>query len=404
MKHYKIYQVNEDKKDACCILFCGVETVKEMGLWKLVNPDTYNMVYEGECEDEIELDDLYQKFNIGRPKDFKGHSLSTSDIIELDGKYYYCDSYGWEEITFNNKKETTMKQTEKKVAMTTDEKVFNLCVESAKQSKNGYTFNLKDVWQAARKKYKLAKQDVIDAMDAIAKEHEIKKVGEGPSNLFALVELMPKEEKKAEPTPIMKQFCELKAKHPDALILFRCGDFYETYEHDAEVCAKELGITLTKRSSDDTKMAGFPYHALDTYLPKLIRAGHRVAICDQLEDPKLTKKLEKRGITEMVESKKEEKEDAPVKEKKGAYPFTPCEIAQFNARKEAQKRYGAKFSNFAFARVDTTTNKEYKNSTEAKKAKANMDNLLYLVKVVEGVEFSGRTRIEAYENFLNSAV
>lgn len=101
----------------------------------------------------------------------------------------------------------------------------------------------------------------------------------------------------------MQQFLNLKAKHPDALLLFRCGDFYETYSDDAVVASQILGITLTRRSNGgqaDTPMAGFPYHALDTYLPKLIRAGKRVAICDQLEDPKLTKKLVKRGITELV--------------------------------------------------------------------------------------------------------
>ena len=112
--------------------------------------------------------------------------------------------------------------------------------------------------------------------------------------------------KKEEFTPMMRQFYDLKAKHPDALLLFRCGDFYETYNEDAAVAAEILGITLTKRSSvagtsaSGTAMAGFPHHALDTYLPKLIRAGKRVAICDQLEDPKLTKKLVKRGITELV--------------------------------------------------------------------------------------------------------
>ena len=104
-------------------------------------------------------------------------------------------------------------------------------------------------------------------------------------------------------TPMMKQFLELKAKHPDAVMLFRCGDFYETYSTDAVLAAEILGITLTKRANGKGKtieMAGFPHHALDTYLPKLIRAGKRVAICDQLEDPKLTKKLVKRGITELV--------------------------------------------------------------------------------------------------------
>ena len=105
-------------------------------------------------------------------------------------------------------------------------------------------------------------------------------------------------------TPMMKQFFTLKAKHPDALMLFRCGDFYETYCEDAVAASKILGITLTRRnnggSTGTTEMAGFPHHALDTYLPKLIRAGRRVAICDQLEDPKLTKTLVKRGITELV--------------------------------------------------------------------------------------------------------
>ena len=104
-------------------------------------------------------------------------------------------------------------------------------------------------------------------------------------------------------TPMMKQFLDLKAKHPDAVMLFRCGDFYETYSTDAIVAAEILGITLTKRANGKGKtieMAGFPHHALDTYLPKLVRAGKRVAICDQLEDPKMTKKLVKRGITELV--------------------------------------------------------------------------------------------------------
>ena len=103
---------------------------------------------------------------------------------------------------------------------------------------------------------------------------------------------------------MMKQFFDLKAKHPDAVLLFRCGDFYETYCEDAVIAARILGITLTKRNNGagvkGDEMAGFPHHALDTYLPKLIRAGKRVAICDQLEDPKLTKKLVKRGITELV--------------------------------------------------------------------------------------------------------
>ena len=109
-----------------------------------------------------------------------------------------------------------------------------------------------------------------------------------------------------ELTPMMRQFREIKNQYPDAMLLFRCGDFYETYAEDAVRASKILNITLTHRSNGGSsaaqalEMAGFPFHALDTYLPKLVRAGLRVAICDQLEDPKLTKKLVKRGVTELV--------------------------------------------------------------------------------------------------------
>lgn len=104
-------------------------------------------------------------------------------------------------------------------------------------------------------------------------------------------------------TPLMKQYFEIKTKHPDAILLFRVGDFYETFSDDAIAASEILGITLTRRANGAAQfveLAGFPHHALDTYLPKLVRAGKRVAICDQLEDPKLTKKLVKRGITELV--------------------------------------------------------------------------------------------------------
>lgn len=109
--------------------------------------------------------------------------------------------------------------------------------------------------------------------------------------------------KKIAETPMMKQYVEIKKKHPDAILLFRVGDFYETFSDDAIIAAEILGITLTRRANGAAQfveLAGFPHHALDTYLPKLVRAGKRVAICDQLEDPKLTKKLVKRGITELV--------------------------------------------------------------------------------------------------------
>ena len=109
--------------------------------------------------------------------------------------------------------------------------------------------------------------------------------------------------KKVVETPLMKQYFEMKQKHPDAVLLFRVGDFYETFSDDAITASEILGITLTRRangSASSVELAGFPHHALDTYLPKLVRAGKRVAICEQLEDPKLTKKLVKRGITELV--------------------------------------------------------------------------------------------------------
>ena len=109
--------------------------------------------------------------------------------------------------------------------------------------------------------------------------------------------------KKIAETPLMKQYMAMKEKHPDAVLLFRVGDFYETFSEDAVAASEILGITLTRRangSAQYVELAGFPHHALDTYLPKLVRAGKRVAICEQLEDPKTTKKLVKRGITELV--------------------------------------------------------------------------------------------------------
>ena len=114
---------------------------------------------------------------------------------------------------------------------------------------------------------------------------------------------MAKTKEKDTMTPMMKQYFTLKAQCPEAVLLFRCGDFYETYGDDAVTASKVLGIVLTKRSSamaDPVPMAGVPYHAIDVYLPKLVRAGYKVAICDQLEDPKLTKNIVKRGITEIV--------------------------------------------------------------------------------------------------------
>ena len=108
--------------------------------------------------------------------------------------------------------------------------------------------------------------------------------------------------KKSKETPLMQQYNTIKAKYPDAILLFRVGDFYETFGSDAVRTAEVLGIVLTKRNngSSHTELAGFPHHSLDSYLPKLVRAGLRVAVCDQLEDPKMVKGIVKRGVTELV--------------------------------------------------------------------------------------------------------
>jgi len=109
--------------------------------------------------------------------------------------------------------------------------------------------------------------------------------------------------KSSSETPLMQQHNAIKRKYPDAILLFRVGDFYETFGQDAVITAKVLGITLTKRNNgnpDASELAGFPHHALDTYLHKLVKAGYRVAVCDQLEDPKLAKGIVKRGVTELV--------------------------------------------------------------------------------------------------------
>ena len=111
-----------------------------------------------------------------------------------------------------------------------------------------------------------------------------------------------KDEKIVE-TPLMKQYFSVKAQYPEAVLLFRVGDFYETFADDALITSKVLGIVLTKRangSASSVPLAGFPHHSIDLYLPRLVRAGYKVAVCDQLEDPKLTKKIVKRGVTELV--------------------------------------------------------------------------------------------------------
>src|SRR5262245_55180988 len=124
---------------------------------------------------------------------------------------------------------------------------------------------------------------------------------QNPATFLSL--LFMAETKTTTETPLMKQYNVIKARYPGALLLFRVGDFYETFGQDAVVASKVLDIVLTKRgagSSSEIELAGFPHHSLDNYLPKLVRAGHRVAICDQLEDPKMVKGIVKRGVTELV--------------------------------------------------------------------------------------------------------
>ena len=114
---------------------------------------------------------------------------------------------------------------------------------------------------------------------------------------------MAKEKKEKEDTPLIKQYYKFKAACPEALLLMRVGDFYETYGEDAVKASKVLGIVQTRKSNGDQgyiELAGFPHHSLESYMPKLVRAGYKVAVCDQLEDPKLAKKLVKRGVTEIV--------------------------------------------------------------------------------------------------------
>ena len=107
---------------------------------------------------------------------------------------------------------------------------------------------------------------------------------------------------KVKETPLMSQYNRIKAKYPENILLFRVGDFYETFGNDAIIASKSLDIVLTKRAngSSNIELAGFPYHSLQTYLPKLVRSGNKVAICEQLEDPKMTKKIVKRGVTEII--------------------------------------------------------------------------------------------------------
>lgn len=217
MKQFKVYQLPVEHNAK----FMNLEFVRENNIMPKL--EDYKLVYEGEFEPQGEYsepDQLYMKFQGEKPEGYTGHSISMSDVVEIDGKYYYCDDYGWEEISF--------------------------------QPQNTITFAPEDV-----------PQEELTGSCTTQPLAELRKVSDScPSK--------------------KDMFDDIKKKHPSAILLFRCGDFYEAYEDDAKVCAKELGITLTKSRKDNIYMAGFPYHALDTYLPKLIRSGNKIAICDQL--------------------------------------------------------------------------------------------------------------------------
>lgn len=169
----------------------------------------------------------------------------------------------------------------------------------------------------AYQRVKVAEQQIVDNANEILSEME--KVGGEPEVAPESTDVAVDQTEAPAESPMIKQYRELKEKHPEALLLFRCGDFYETYFDDAVDAANILGITLTRRSADNTAMAGFPYHALDTYLPKLIRSGKRVAICDQLEDN--TKNPVKRNITELVKPASAE----PAPKKRGRKPKAAVE-------------------------------------------------------------------------------
>ncbi|MBR5856175.1 MAG: DNA mismatch repair protein MutS [Bacteroidales bacterium] len=171
-----------------------------------------------------------------------------------------------------------------------------------------------------------------------------------------------KEDKKIAETPLMKQYFSVKAQHPDALLLFRVGDFYETFGEDAITASKVLGIVLTKRgngAATSVALAGFPHHSIETYLPKLVRSGYKVAVCDQLEDPKLTKKIVKRGVTELVtpgiaysEQLLEQKENnflcaVSFRKDKGGVAFLDVSTGTFKVAEGSLEYIEVLLSNFA---------------------------------------------------------
>lgn len=267
MKNFKIYQLPVENKAK----YMDYEFVTENGIMPALAD--YNMVYESEADDSTTLDDLFRKFNVAHPADFKGHSLSVSDIVEMDGKYYYCDDYGWEEVTFPA-------ANEKKVYIVTANGVtFKDCYKTREEAQKradelNDEYYMHKVWNV---------EEVIDEVteepaptikfsaDDVPQEELTGSCT--PSHLAEIRSMVTKEE---------KFYHDIKAKYPEAIIMLRCGDFYETWYEDAKYLSKVCGTTLTHKNNKP--VAAFPHMALDIYLPRLVRSGARIAICDHYNE------------------------------------------------------------------------------------------------------------------------
>lgn len=267
MKKFKVYQlpVKHNAK------FMRLSFVKEHNIMPKL--EDYKLVYEGEFEPQGEYsepDQLYMKFQGEKPEGYTGHSISMSDVVEIDGKYYYCDSYGWEEVDFEEPK-TKKAYIVKAYKSVTYIAKYNTREEAlAKANELNDDYYQHKIWNVEEIEDETEEDEEAKMIDL--EENGNRCAGETPEMKVRIAEARR-----------MKRYQELKSKHPDAILLFRCGDFYETYYGDAITAAKVLGITLTHRQGfkKGHEIAGFPHHALDIYLPKLIRAGLKVAIVDE---------------------------------------------------------------------------------------------------------------------------
>ena len=292
MKQFKVYQLPVEH----AAKFMRLSFVKEHNIMPKL--EDYKLVYEGELDDDnqvseiYDLDTIYERFQGVKPEGYKGTSISVSDVVFIYGKYFYCDSCGWEEVVFFKKGDYITKKTKApypSIQTLRIEEVIGRRAETTTSIAGGCTVdNLNN--------YRLATEDEIKAFVETEQKAYLSK-----NRIHFNVEDVPQEEidleengnRCAGETPEMKariaearrmkRYQELVNKHPGAMLLFRCGDFYETYYGDAITAAKVLGITLTHRQGFEKghEIAGFPHHALDIYLPKLIRVGLRVAIVDE---------------------------------------------------------------------------------------------------------------------------